>query len=164
MSINMTRIALQVLREEALSKWDSYLFCFFLIIPFSEVCLMGVTTPSVLCVLFIPGSVIVVSKWSACWTNSTLPRICTFINCGRPSRRPSLTLALFWKVVLIITLMLPLTCCSQKPIGTKTGNIRKLICFKGQSKKNKIQVQGQPVTKPFVRWQPVIFTFLLSYP
>lgn len=30
-----------------------------------------------------------------------------------------------------------LWCCSQKPIGTKTGNLRKLICFKGQSKKNK---------------------------
>lgn len=30
-----------------------------------------------------------------------------------------------------------LWCCSQKPIGTKTGNLRKLICFKGQSKKKK---------------------------
>lgn len=152
MSINMTRIALQVLREEALSKWDSYLF-FFKIIPSSEVCLSRhplcfvhtrecnrrQQVVGVLNEFYVATYLHLYQLWK---TQQKTIADSGFVLKGCAYNHANAT-SYLW-------------CCSQKPIGTKTGNIRKFICLKGQSKKKKLQVQGQPGTKPFVKWQPVM--------
>lgn len=134
MSINMTRIALQVLREEALSKWDSYLLLFFKIIPSSEVCLSRhplcfvhtrecnrrQQVVGVLNEFYVATYLHLYQLWK---TQQKTIADSGFVLKGCAYNHANAT-SYLW-------------CCSQKPIGTKTGNIRKFICLKGQSKKKK---------------------------
>lgn len=138
MSINMTRIALQVLREEALSKWDSYLFCFFNYPIFRSVfdgchdtlcplcfvhtreCNRRQQVVGVLNEFYVATYLHLYQLWK---TQQKTIADSGFVLKGCAYNHANAT-SYLW-------------CCSQKPIGTKTGNLRKLICFKGQSKKKK---------------------------